>query len=103
MQEMANKQNFPNAKHFKYKQRGNRLQYRTVRNEYHIKLSPYASDFLQSLEDLDQEGVVREELVHRMARKEEKFQINLLQQLWDANLLSVVGQLDGGMKSFGNW
>ena len=55
-----------------YKWRVDRLQDKTVRNKYQIKLGIYAENFFQTLEDLGQEGVVGEALVCRMASKWEK-------------------------------
>ena len=55
-----------------YKWRVDRLQDKTIRNEYQAELGVRANEFFQTLGDLNQEGVVGEELVRRMASKWEK-------------------------------
>ena len=55
-----------------YKWQVDRLQYKMIRIKYQDELGVHANDFFQTLGDLHQEGVTREELVHRMARKWEK-------------------------------
>ena len=46
-----------------------RLQDKTIRSEYQVQLGIQANEFLKSLDNLHQEGIVEEELVHRMASK----------------------------------
>ena len=57
------------AKLILYKWRVDRLQDKTIRNEYQAELGLCANNFFQTLSDLHQEGVVGEELVRRMASK----------------------------------
>ena len=60
------------AKRILYKWQVDRLQDKTIRNEYQTELGLHANDFFQTLSDLHCEGVVGEELACRMASKWEK-------------------------------
>ena len=60
------------AKRVLYKWRVDRLQDKTMRNEYQVELGLHSSDFFQTLDDLVQEGVGKVEMVRRMASKWEK-------------------------------
>ena len=55
-----------------YKWRVDRLRDKAIRNEYQAELGLHASNFLKTLSDLHQEGVVGEELIRRMASKWKK-------------------------------
>ena len=60
------------AKRILYKWRIDRLQDKEIRNEYQAELGLSCQRFFQTLDDLYQEDVVEEELVHRLASKWEK-------------------------------
>ena len=60
------------ARRILYKWRIDRLQDKEIRDEYQVELGLQACDFFETLDDLNREKVVEEELVRRMASKWEK-------------------------------